>query len=301
MATIPGYVKGIHRKTPIRDRRSADADRLSPVAALVRRHDRDRYQTALFAPATRREALFALYAFNYEIARVRETVTLPTLGQIRLQWWRENIAAAFEGGAIRRQPVVEGLSAVIRELPLTRDHFDRLIDARETDLEYGPPANLAALEDYAEESASRLIYLALEALGVRDAAAGRAGHHIGIAYSLAGLLRAIPVRGRPVLPSEIAARHRVEQQDYPARRGIPGLRDAAEELAVAASRHLAEARTLRAQIPHRALPAMLPAVIAQRSLTRLKRARYDPFDAAVAAADPLQSWRLATAVLLGRF
>src|SRR5205823_335241 len=53
------------------------ADRLSPVAALVRRHDRDRYQTVLFAPAARREALFALYAFNYEIARVRETVTQP--------------------------------------------------------------------------------------------------------------------------------------------------------------------------------------------------------------------------------
>ncbi len=48
---------------------------LSPLAALVRRHDRDRYQTVLFAPAGRREALFALYAFNYEIARVRETVT----------------------------------------------------------------------------------------------------------------------------------------------------------------------------------------------------------------------------------
>ena len=67
---------------------------LSPLGELVRRHDRDRYQTALFAPADRREALFALYAFNYEIARVRESVTQPMLGQIRLQWWREVIDAA---------------------------------------------------------------------------------------------------------------------------------------------------------------------------------------------------------------
>ena len=70
---------------------------LSPLAALVRRHDRDRFQTALFAPAARREALFALYAFNYEIARVRESVREPMLGQIRLQWWREAIDAAFAG------------------------------------------------------------------------------------------------------------------------------------------------------------------------------------------------------------
>ena len=66
---------------------------------MIRRHDRDRFQTALFAPAARREALFALYAFNYEIARVREVVTEPMLGRIRLEWWRENIAAAFANGS----------------------------------------------------------------------------------------------------------------------------------------------------------------------------------------------------------
>src|SRR6266403_2826460 len=110
MATIPGYVKAIGGKTPARDRRSAKADRLSPVAALVRRHDRDRFQTVLFAPVARREALFALYAFNYEIARARETVTQPMLGQIRLQWWRENIFAAFEGGVVLHHPGAEALT-----------------------------------------------------------------------------------------------------------------------------------------------------------------------------------------------
>src|ERR1700739_440445 len=113
MATLPGYVPGDRGETPFPDGRSAKADRLSPVAALVRRHDRDRFQTVLFAPAARREALFALYAFNSEIARVRERVTQPTLGRIRLEWWRENIAAAFEGGPVRHHPVVELLSAAI--------------------------------------------------------------------------------------------------------------------------------------------------------------------------------------------
>src|SRR6201984_811294 len=98
MTTIPGSVNKARRKTPDPERRAAYADRLSPVAALVRRHDHDRYQTVLFAPAARREALFALYAFNYEIARVRESVTQPMLGQIRLQWWRENIGAAVARG-----------------------------------------------------------------------------------------------------------------------------------------------------------------------------------------------------------
>src|SRR5271155_161936 len=162
MATIPGYVKGVRETTPAPSQRSARAEPLSTVAAMVRRHDRNRFQTALFAPAARREALFALYAFNYEIARVREAVTQPMLGHIRLEWWRENIAAAFANGGVRRHPVVEALTVAIRERGLTRVHFARLINAREADFDEDPPASLSALEAYAEGTSSQLVYLALE-------------------------------------------------------------------------------------------------------------------------------------------
>ena len=46
---------------------------MSPAASLVRRNDPDRFLTALFAPAPRRETLFVLYAFNSELARARAT------------------------------------------------------------------------------------------------------------------------------------------------------------------------------------------------------------------------------------
>src|SRR5215472_11726653 len=115
---------------------------LSAAAALVRQHDRDRFQTALFAPRDKREALFALYAFNYEIARIRETVHEPMLGQIRLQWWREAIDAAYGDASPRRHEVVEPLTAAIRAHSLNRAHFDRLIDARERDLNEAPPETL---------------------------------------------------------------------------------------------------------------------------------------------------------------
>src|SRR5262249_53616405 len=262
---------------PARDRRSAGADRLSPVAALVRRHDRDRFQTVLFAPAARREALFALYAFNYEIARVRERVTEPTLGRIRLEWWREAIAEAYEDGRVRGHAVVEAVTASIRKHAPTKEHFDRLIDARERDLDGDAPASLTALEDCAEASSARLIYLALEILGVHDLAARQAARHVGIAYGLAGLLRAMPHQanvGRSVVPADIAA---------------------------AASRHLALARGLRSAVARAALPALLPAIVAERYLRRLKRAGYDLFGKTATAPDPLLSWRLTTAALFNRF
>ena len=47
------------------------------IAALVRRHDPDRFLTALFAPPDRRDALLVLYAFNHELARAREVASEP--------------------------------------------------------------------------------------------------------------------------------------------------------------------------------------------------------------------------------
>ena len=277
---------------------------LSPVAALVRRHDCDRFQTALFAPAERRDALFALYAFNYEIARVRERVHEPMLGQIRLQWWREVIDNACGDGPPRRHEVALPLTETIRAHRLTRAHFDRLIDTRERDLDDAPPETLAALEDYAEGTSSALVFLALETLGADGPAVERAGRHVGIAYALAGLLRAMRFEAgarRQVVPGDIARRTGLDARDYLELRDTPALRKAAAEIAAAARRHLEAARAERRDVPRAAMPALLPAAIADRALRRLKAAGWNPLSPELAAPDPLQSWRLAFAALRGRF
>ena len=279
----------------------ADRGGLSAMGALVRRHDRDRFQTALFAPAAEREALFALYAFNFEIARVRESVREPMLGHIRLQWWREAIAAAYGESTPRRHDIVEAVTAAIRAHGLGRAHFERLIDARERDLDPDPPATLAALEEYAEETSAPLILLALEALGAAAPAACEAARPVGIGYALVGLIRAMPshaAAGRLWIPGEVSAQTGLDPADYAARRPTPALRRAVETLAAAASRHLAAAE--RGEIPKAAVPALLPARIAAAALRRLARAGFDPFDANI-ARDPLQPWRLALTALLRRF
>ncbi len=277
---------------------------MSPAAALVRRHDRDRYQTALFAPADRREALFALYAFNYEIARARETVTHPTLGRMRLEWWREAIAAAFCEGPFEHHPVIEAIITAIRKHELPREQFDGLIEARNADFDDDPPADLSALEGYAEGTSSRLIYLALDILGAREPAAAQAGHHVGIAYAFLGLLRALPTRGslhRPFIPADIACKHGLDKERGASSRGSAGIRGAAREIAAAAACHIEAARRIQGMIPRRAMPALLPAVIAKHSLHRLARADYNLFDPRLRQPDPLQSWRLAAAALRWRF
>jgi NADH dehydrogenase [ubiquinone] 1 alpha subcomplex assembly factor 6 len=273
---------------------------LSAAAALVRRHDRDRYQTALFAPPDRREALFALYAFNYEIARVREAVTQPMLGQIRLQWWREAVAAAYAGAQPRYHVVAEPLAAVIRDFAPARGHFERMIDTRERDLADEPPATLAALEDYAEGTSAALLYLVLDVLGVGEPNVTAAAREVGIGYALAGLLRAMPFHartGRCYIPAQIAARAGLDPRDYAGLRDSAGLREAVAELAESAAAHLQTARRYRREIPRHARAAVLPSVIADRFLARLKQADLNPFAPELAVPDTLQSWRLFAAAL----
>ena len=139
-------------------------DSFHTLAAAARAADHDRYLCALFAPPPARAALFALILFNAEIARTREAVSEPMLGRIRLQWWREAIDEIYQG-RVRRHEVVEPLAEAIGAHGLTRSYFDRLIEARESDLDEVPPATMAALEIYAEESAAPLVSLGLEIVG----------------------------------------------------------------------------------------------------------------------------------------
>src|SRR5581483_4912095 len=109
-----------------------DAALANRLGALVRAADPDRYFSALFAPAAARPFLFALYAFNAEVARVAETVREPMLGAIRLEWWRETCEGAAKG-VPRHHDVARGLAALFAEKSLRLEEFESLIAARAFD------------------------------------------------------------------------------------------------------------------------------------------------------------------------
>ena len=79
---------------------------------LVRAADRDRYLAALYAPEDKRADLRALYAFNAEIAGVRDRVSQALPGEIRLQWWRDVIAAK-DAGTEAGHPVADALLGAV--------------------------------------------------------------------------------------------------------------------------------------------------------------------------------------------
>lgn len=168
---------------------------------LVRRVDEDRWLATRFAPPNVRARLIALYAVNYEIARIPETVRERGLGEIKLEWWREAIDEIFDGGAPRAHPALVALKQVIEEAPLRRDRFHNMIDARKLDFEAKPFKVATDYTDYISGTAGSLMRLAIEACGVVIEAGPIEGFAGAAAFrwGVCGLLRAEPVwraRGR---------------------------------------------------------------------------------------------------------
>ncbi len=265
----------------------------------VRRFDRDRYLTALFAPAARRADLLALYAFNVEVAGIRELIREPMMGRVRLQWWRDAIAEIYAGSE-RRHQVVGALAAAVRRRGLTRHHFDRLLDAREQDMSADAPADLPALVAYADATAGSLGLLAVEILGApgmppRASPDVAAAAGAWTAHALAGLLRAVPYharRHRIYLPQALLAEHGVAPHDLLDLRPGPGLPAVARDVASAAERSLEDARRVVPRPPRLLASAFLPATLARADLAQLRRANYDLFDPRLTQTGPGRIWRL---------
>jgi 15-cis-phytoene synthase len=250
-------------------------DAFAYCAELVRTADRDRFIASLFAPAEQRGGLYALYAFNAELARVRDAAHRALPGEIRLQWWSDviNGERADEAPA---NPVASALLAAIERYRLPPQRLIDLIEARRFDLYDDPMAGAADLETYARRTSSTLIALAAQVVaGVElDAVAAPAG----IALGIAGVLRAFPVhvaRRQLYLPTALLERHGVRVHELFAGRSSPGLEAVLAELRDLARAHLAAAGEAMATLPPAAMPALLPVALVRPALDRLERS--DPF------------------------
>ena len=219
---------------------------MSEVQDIVRERDRDRYLSSLFAPDDRRADLLALYAFNAEVMRVRDVVSDPNIGLIRLQWWRDTLENGSGGG----HPVAEALLATIDARRFPVQALTDLVTAREFDLFQDPMPGLTELEAWLGETHSRLIMLAAMILD-RDAApkASEAAGLAGVAQGLA-LILGDPRHRDPFLPQGI---------------------DVAGAIAHA-ERRLSEFEALRPQLPKSVLPAFLPVSLTGTYLKALRKA-----------------------------
>ncbi|KQP48816.1 phytoene synthase [Methylobacterium sp. Leaf399] len=262
---------------------------------LVREGDPDRYFATLFAPAAFRPHLFAIYAFSLTIARVREAVTNPMAGEIRLQWWRDALQGEARGD-VKANPVAAALDDAIVKRRLGRQPFVDLIDARVFDLYDDPMPRVNDLEGYCGETASSLIRLASLVLcdGAEPGGAAAAGH-AGVAYGVTGLLRALPWharQGQVYVPADILRPYGVTREDIVTGRGGPGLLRATADLRALARRHLDAHAAGLAGLAPAARAAFLPVALVEPYLAAMERPGYVPLNTVVAIPRWRRLWRL---------
>jgi 15-cis-phytoene synthase len=217
---------------------------------LVAKADKDRYLTCLFAPPDARPHLFALYAFNVEIARIRETVSEPQIGLVRQQWWLDTIEGIY-ASRTPDHPVALALAQAIAKGDLPMHALRNLIIAREFDLYDDPMPSLGDLEGYLGETSSSLIQMAALILGK---GAAEAAGFAGVAFGLAGVLR-------------------LHQSRYLPRDMVQGFgeKDTIKQLCAHARERLKEAKALQESIPDSAMPAFLPVSLTNLYLSRIER------------------------------
>ncbi len=214
----------------------------SYCADQARRNDWDRFICALFAPREARETLFALIAFNSELARTRALVSEPLLGQIRLQWWRDAIAAIYGDtpatSATANHPILAPLARAIAAYSLNRAPFEAMIDARSDELDDDGFATVDSITAHVEATSGNLarLQIAIIGQGVNPSPVTiRATDEVSIAWGFVELMRG----GR--IPHEHA--------DQVAAR-------------------LDAARALIGEVDRRFFPVLLPATLAQSYLKR---------------------------------
>jgi phytoene synthase len=248
-------------------------------ADLVRSHDFPRYASTLFLPSVHRRPLLALYAFNVEISRVRDQVSQPLPGEMRLQWWSDMLLGQNHGG-VEGNPVAAELLWAIRTWRLPVDRLVRLVEEHEFDLYNDPMPSLAALEGYANDTASTLFACGARFLMRPSEAVDHLARHAGLAYGITQVLSALPhdaARRQLFVPLQFLQQHGSHLDEVFAGKQTPAARAATDQLVGEAKKHLDTALTLLAEVPAEVRPAFLPLALVRRDLKRMSRADNDPF------------------------
>lgn len=245
---------------------------------LLREGDRERYLAVLFAPEAARPGLAALHAYNLETARVRDLVSEPMPGEIRLQWWREVVLGERDGEG-RQHPVGAALLDAVEQHGLSRQALAALAEARIFDLYDDPMPDRTTLEGYLGETASTLFQLSAQIL---DPAAARtsaeAAGHAGVAYGIAGLTRLMPrhrARGQVHVPGDVLSAAGTNASGWLSGADRAAMARATEIFLQLGREHLEKAETAVARLDKSLRPAFLPLAVVRPVFDKAEKAGAD--------------------------
>ncbi|MFZ1108698.1 MAG: squalene/phytoene synthase family protein [Rhodomicrobium sp.] len=264
------------------------------ASALVRQRDRDRYWSALFAPAGKRPGLLALYAFHAELDRIVDATSEPMAGQIRLQWWRDAIDVAAPG-AKTGNLLADALLAAIAGHDLPKDPMIAMVDARMPVMFGDPPPDDRTLKATLRATEGAVFELACAILGDRSQIAREASRQAGVAYGLTDMLAKLPfgaARHRLLLPSSYAASRGVDFAAVERGETTPSFAAAAADLRGVAARAFQQFGAKAPELAAEAWPAFLPLTLIKPHLRAMAAPDFDPLQTVVSINPLRRFWRI---------
>ncbi|CAG5097391.1 Similar to Ndufaf6: NADH dehydrogenase (ubiquinone) complex I [Cotesia congregata] len=190
----------------------------------------------------------AIRAFNVEIALVQEHSRELAIANMRYTFWNDTLAKIFDNTP-PEAPVPLELSRILKTRKLSKRYFQRLLDARWKHSQGSSFLDLAAMEQYSENTLSSIYYLLLEVKDIKDVNVDHMASHLGKAQGIINLLRSVPYhaqRRNLVLPQDVLMQN--------------------------------NAKKLRKNIKMNLDYIFLPAVIVERYLKKLQYVDFNIFD-----------------------
>ncbi len=262
-------------------------------AQQVHKYDHDRYLLSLFAPAERREDLLTLFAFNLELSHIREQVSEPLLGQMRLQWWRDSLAEIYASNKVPAHEILRPLAELITRYHLPAALLEEMVDAREFDLDENPPKTLDDFYALTLKTSAPLAKLAAPILGA-SFSDGVTIVSAAEVYAIVGQLRSISYMARQrrlYLPQDLLHKYAVLPTRLFELKRLPALNDLVHEIGMSVQNKIKAAKAMRRTIMpkerKRLAPLLLYADLAQLHLKVIRRYGYNVLAPRVGLRHPL--------------
>ncbi len=272
------------------------------VVDVARAHEPERYLAATLAAEPHRPALIALAAFAADLVRISHTVTQPILGEIRLQWWRDNLDIIDRGGRAG-SPIADALAPAITSYELPLPLLVAMTEARAFDLYDDPMPDEPSLAGYLSKTEAIPFELALRILGVAAQPAASLAISAGRAFGLTRLLAELPrhlAAGRVPLPLSIINEHGISPASLREGGDLALLRPLITHLTREVSTEIAMLRPRIAALSRQQRVALLPLAVLSPYLKAIERPLRNPVRDVASLAPLTRAWRVVAAHILGR-
>ncbi len=249
------------------------ADDRAEITRQVRAASTSFYGAMRILERSRREAIFAVYAFCRALDDIADDQNISAQERdADLLKWRNDIDALFAGSA--SNVICRALSGPVRTYGLRREDFLAIIDGMQMDAD-GPiiAPDWRQLDLYCDRVASAVGRLCVCIFGEPGDAGRLVAKHLGRALQLTNILRDVAedaVIGRLYLPRELLKKHKIDYHDAATVMAQPGYVELWREMSNHAERAFANAESALKHCDRRKMrPARIMLEVYRRNLQRM--------------------------------